>query len=308
MNRLPMTVATVLVMMPIKFLCAAEPAQKRVESTNPVDGATMVLIGEGSVMVGSDEAEVDEHFRTFGYQSDWKKYALAEIPRHRVTVKPFLLSKYEVTNGQYQKFVAATDHAPPTYWKGKTAPPGKEKHPVVDVSWDDARAYCHWAGGRLPSEVEWEYAARGSASADGTKRGPIFPWGDNWDRSRANSASYHFGKDIVDNAGYQEWSKQNVPASLPLTMPVGSFPNGASPLGILDMAGNAWEWCADPYAPYAGSPQGAPAGDVNSHVAKGGSWANVSFHLRCADRRIFTADTRNLYVGFRCAKEIEAGR
>lgn len=302
MTRFPLT--GLLLLLPIGWLAADDQKQDFKTAENPKDHAQMVLIPGGEVSVGSDEAEVDEHFRRFRYQPDWKKYALPEIPRHRATVKPFALYKYEVTNAQYQAFVAATDHAPPTYWKGKTHPPGKEKHPVVDVSWDDAQAYCQWAGTRLPTEVEWEYAARGPAPS-GDKPGPIFPWGDDWDRSRANSASYHFGKDIVDNQGYQEWTKGHTAAALPFTTPVGSFAKGVSHFGLHDLAGNAWEWCADPYAPYPGSPTGVPEADKNSHVAKGGSWANVSFHLRCADRRIFTADTRNLYIGFRCAQDVK---
>lgn len=278
--------------------------QKIAAQENPKDGASMHLLPGGEVVMGSAESEIDEQFRRQGYQKDWKKYALDEIPRHRQPVKSFFIYKYEVSNAQYQKFVAATEHAAPPYWKGKSHPPGKGQHPVVEVSWEDAQAYCRWAGTRLPTEAEWEYAARGPAPA-GDKAGPIFPWGNDWDRSLANSASYHAGKDIVNDQLYRTWSQKNDPASLPLTTAVGSFPKGASPFGVHDLAGNAWEWCADRYAPYKGNTASDPGADKKAHVVRGGSWANVPFHLRCADRNAFAPGARNLYIGFRCAKDLE---
>lgn len=269
---------------------------------NPSDEATMILIPDGEFLLGSNEDEIDEQFRRFGYQSDWKKHGMDEIPRHRQAVKRFLIYKYEVTNTQYKKFVDATGHAPPPYWKGKEYPTGQGTHPVVEVSWEDAEAYCGWAGTRLPSEAEWEYAARGPAPASGGP-GRIFPWGDAWDRSRANSASYHAGKELLTAPAWQEWYDGNDQALYPLTSAVGSFDKGQSPFGVHDLAGNAWEWCADQYGPYAGHPGDRDAPEKNSRVAKGGSWANVSFHLRSADRNEFAAETRNLYIGFRCAQD-----
>ncbi|MBI1914312.1 MAG: formylglycine-generating enzyme family protein [Planctomycetes bacterium] len=292
-----------LVALPAVFLLGAED-QKRDAAIqkNPKDGATLILLPAGVGVLGTDEKEIDDQFRRFGYQKDWKKHALDEVPRHRQAVKQFLIYKYEVTNAQYKQFVDATRQAPPSYWKSKDYPPGKGQHPVVGVSWEDARAYCRWAGTRLPTEAEWEYAARGPAPAKG-QPARIFPWGNEWDRSRANSASYHAGKELVSDPLWHAWYKGKDPSSFPLTTAVGSFEKGVSPFGVHDMAGNAWEWCADRYAPFGDKPGGAPKSDKQSRVVKGGSWANVSFHLRCADRNAFAPDTRNLYIGFRCAQD-----
>ena len=131
----------------------AEDEKKITTEQNPNDGATIILIPAGEFWMGTDEKELDEQFQRFGYQADWKKYGLDEIPRHRQSVKQFFIYKHEVSNAQYKKFVDATGHAPPHYWKGKEYPQGKGMHPVVEVSWEDAQAYCRWAGVRLPSEA-----------------------------------------------------------------------------------------------------------------------------------------------------------
>ncbi len=182
-----------------------------------------------------------------------------EKPRHAVTIsKPFLMMITPVTVAQYRRFAQATGRAAalaPTFAQG-------DDHPVVDVIWDDAVAYCSWAGGRLPTEAEWEYAARGGK--DGLK----YPWGDSITHDNAN---------FKGTGGRDQWK---------YTSPVGSFE--ANGFGLFDMAGNVWEWCADPYGEkyYASSPSVDPQGPSSgsSRVLRGGSWDFDPKSLRASFR------------------------
>lgn len=184
-------------------------------------------------------------------------------------------SKYEVTNAQFARFVETTGaHGE---WQGDAN--GKNRHPVVNVTWHNADAYCHWAEKRLPTEAEWEYAARGP-------EGRTYPWGNTWDASRARL------KGSSESDG---------------TAPVGSFPSGASPFGVLDLAGNVWEWTADWYdsAYYRKSPLDNPKGPANgtNRVLRGGSWGSVSPKMvRSTNRLSYRPGSRNDVFGFRCAK------
>ena len=159
-------------------------------------------------------------------------------PQHEVTLEEYEIAKYAVTCKQYKLFLEAN----PTYkvpegWSGTQYPKGKANHPVVNVSWYDATAYAEWLSRvtgkdyRLPTEAEWEKAARGT---DGRK----FPWGDEFDTKKCNTAESGIGD----------------------TTPVDTYPDGASPYGVMDMAGNVWEWCADWYAPYPNDKDKKPAG------------------------------------------------
>lgn len=279
---------------------AGEADTKAPAVKNPKDGAEMVLIPGGSFLMGSTKAEVDAQFRDTGLPEDWKKHTQDEEPRHRRTIAPFYLYKYEVANDQYKKFCDAAGHRTPPHWKGKDYPADKGSHPVVEVSWDDAQAYCRWAGTRLPTEAEWEYAARGPEPADG-QPSRVFPWGNAWDRSLSNNASRHAGHEIQSAADWKTWYEGDQKSKFPLTSPGGSFPKSVSPFGIHDMAGNAWEWCAEVQAPY---PDQKPedAADKKLRARRGGSWANVAMHIRSADRQPAAHDDLNLYTGFRCAK------
>jgi formylglycine-generating enzyme required for sulfatase activity len=157
----------------------------------------------------------------------------------------FFIARTPATNGQYARFVAATRHTPPKHWSGGPTPEALRGHPVVYVSWDDAVAYAEWAGGRLPTEQEWEKAARGID-------GRIYPWGDEFDAARCNSNESGIGT----------------------TTPVGRYsPGGDSPWGCADMAGNVWEWTASEYEP--GS---------SGRVVRGGSWSFGQGLARCAIR------------------------
>jgi len=189
-----------------------------------------------------------------------------EKVEHRVFVPEFQIARVPITNAQYQLFMQETGAQPPEHWEEGLPPKGDASHPVVDVSWHDARAYCEWLGKvtgkaiRLPTEAEWEKAARG----DKDKR--VYPWGDNFDTAKCNSS---------------ELELRN-------TSPVGMFPAGASPYGVLDMAGNVWEWCSGLYERY---PYKSDDGRENLNapgeahrVARGSSFIHNSKSVGCAYR------------------------
>lgn len=269
-------------------------------SRNIKDGATMIRIPSGSFFMGTTQEEIDAQFKDTGLPIDWKQYTLDEQPQHKRHVDSFYIYQYEVTNLQYKRFLDATGHRSPPHWSGPAFPKGKARHPVVEVSWNDAQAYCRWAGTRLPTEEQWEYAARGATPPDG-QPSPTYPWGNGWKRHFSNNASLHAGKDILSAESWNLWYKGLRSSQLPGTLPVGSFPEGISPFGLHDMAGNAWEWCAELQAPY---PELNPesASKPGHRARRGGSWANVALHIRSADRESAAQDNLNLYTGFRCVQ------
>jgi len=216
----------------------------------------MVLVPAGEFWMGRDDGNDDEK------------------PRHRVYLDAYYIDQYEITNELYQRFMEATRRAAPLFWSQSHLNEGSQ--PVVGVSWDDADAYCRWAAKRLPTEAEWEKAAR---SDDGRS----YPWGEQWDSSRANSKE----------------SQRSGPA------PVGSYPSGVSPYGAHDMAGNVWEWVADWYAKdsYMREPRRNPRGPETGSwkVLRGGSWGYLPYLLRTTSRLSIMPDLRNTVIGFRCA-------
>lgn len=241
-----------------------------------------------------------------------------EQPQRLVYVSAFWIDRYEVTNAQYFEFVQATGHRTPanpnaaiTLWDNGKPIAGIEFHPVVNVSWDDARAFCQWAGKRLPTEAEWEKAARGTDARR-------YPWGNTWDIGVANSASYWAGRTIEFQGG-EEWqafwvkgegariSRERGVKGEVLTLPVGSFAKGASPYGLHDMAGNAAEWVQDWYEPYyyLNAPMADPKGPagVLLKTMRGGSWLKPARSLRTTDRDYGYPDDRPSGTGFRCAKD-----
>ena len=256
---------------------------------NDTDGSEMVLIPAGSSLMGSTPAQtaalIDKDDRLAA------DFFHAEQPQHAVSLPAFYMDRYPVTNAQYAAFIAATGHPAPKYWTSAphigteaSFPVGAKHgtHPVVGVSYADAIAYCEWAGKRLPTEAEWEKAARGGLANQ------QYPWGNESSRNHANTAGA-WGKD--------KWL---------WTSPVGDFPpNG---YGLSDMAGNVFEWCADWYASdyyqrtQGENPQGPEEGQTR--VLRGGSWSNNVFgiyQMRCAYRFHARPETRNLTIGFRCA-------
>ncbi|MCB9150927.1 MAG: SUMF1/EgtB/PvdO family nonheme iron enzyme [Caldilineaceae bacterium] len=203
-----------------------------------------------------------------------------EKPQHTIHVPDFRISKYAVTNGQYARFVAASGHEPPTHWRGARPPANLRNHPVVNVSWYDAVAYCKWLSQkrgeevRLPTEAEWEKAARGPATGSGSTQ--IYPWLGPFDAAKCN----------MDETGIDG------------TSPVGIFVDGASPYGCLDMAGNMFEWCLtkwrDNYVDYVNSVDNSLEGD-DRRVLRGGAFYDARVAMRCASR--LDLDPRNRLNG-----------
>lgn len=234
-----------------------EPSGMFETRVNPKDGAEMALIPAGEFLMGDDD--------------------ISDNPRRAVRLSGYWMYKKPVTVGQYKKFCQDTARKMPD---APSFNPDwvKEDHPIVNVSWEDAQAYCTWAGTRLPTEAEWEKAARGT---DGRK----FPWGNEFDNSKL-------------------WSSVNEKRCG--TVPAGTYADGVSPYGILDMAGNVWQWCADWYdtdyrrtAP-ATDPKDMCAGQYR--VLRGGSWYFFNQGVfRSAYRERYTPDYKDNTYGFRCA-------
>lgn len=201
-----------------------------------------------------------------------------EKPAHKVFLATFEIDKFEVTNEQFQTFVEKTGYVTDAEKAGesitwRTYAKGKPNHPVVMVTWNDAVAYCQWLGKRLPTEAEWEKAARGTD-------GRIYPWGNEWVAGRANT----------EEAGYRG------------TTIVGSFPDGASPYGVMDMAGNVAEWTSDWYEAYPGSTFTSAYFGKKYRVIRGGGWFSEAKLVRTTERSCSSIDLRNDDVGFRCAR------
>jgi formylglycine-generating enzyme len=241
-----------------------------------------------------------------------------EHPERQVFLHAFFIDRFEVTNQDYAAFVQSTGHRPPannnaasTIWNDTTYPQAIAKHPVVNVSWEDAVSYCRWSGKRLPTEAEWEKAARGT---DGRR----YPWGNDWSWKKANSASYWAGQTIEFQSG-ADWeafwikgdgarmAKEKGIKGEVLTLPVGSFPDGTSPFGIHDLAGNVAEWVQDWYDPnyYRSAPLSDPSGPERGAIKsmRGGSWLKPAISLRTSDRDWGIMDSRPSGTGFRCAKD-----
>jgi formylglycine-generating enzyme required for sulfatase activity len=220
-----------------------------------------------------------------------------EAPKHKVTLDAFLIGKYEVTNRQYQAFVKATGHRLPenccdpkfNLWKGGAMLDGIGELPAINVSWDDATAFCKWAGGRLPTEAEWEKAARGTD-------GRLYPWGNESPMS-GNRANFSFEPVAV-------WEG---PASLARK---DQYEHGKSPYGAYEMAGNLSEWVQDWYDPeyYKNSPAKNPTGPADGKFKgiRGGNWRQNVDSIRTANRNGKHPPTdRRVYIGFRCAKDVQ---
>lgn len=209
-----------------------------------------------------------------------------ERPARVVTVKQFFIDRTEVTNQQYQKFIDEAAYPAPPSWNGNRLPAGTENFPVTDVSWEDANAYAKWAGKRLPTEEEWEYAARGSNLKN------MYPWGEDW-------------RDDVANVMKDQADKRQL-------MEVGQFQGGISPFGAVDLIGNAWEWTASDYKAYPGGTVESLPGFKNLKVIRGGSYQSLAVKTTASLRRGWPASRTDWpanrkpeygQTGFRCVMD-----
>ena len=256
---------------------------------------SVVAIAAGDFVMGRDTGRDDER------------------PQHSVYLDAYEMDRYEVTNAQYRRFLQATGRQPPSYWPGDEYPSGQADYPVIGTSWEDADAYCQWVGKRLPTEAEWEKACRGDD-------GRIYPWGDTWEPRRANvdvsarplrpPSQTESELTVWDVA----WQLVRVtPADRqPGLRPVGSFPDSASPYGVMDLTGNASEWVWDWYnwSDYSQIPTRNPRvlGPPWNHCVRGSPWRDptgtaewVQTMSRCSARSS-SHEVRDPRVGFRCAR------
>jgi len=260
---------------------AQEPPTPLGPVTRETDGVVMVHVPAGEFVMGSAASDPEA--------------ADNEKPQHTVYLDAFYIDRTEVTNAQYRAFVAATGRPAPTTCHDSRQPTyddaGKRDHPVVCVSWEDATAYCAWAGARLPTEAEWEKAARGT-------EGRIYPWEDEFDDLWLNYRDANCESQRNDKNANDGYSR---------TAPVGSYLDGASPYGALDMAGNALEWVGDWYSAgyYGRSPSQDPRGPETgtTRVVRGGSWGDWPLVVRSAFRFWFDPSAFS-ELGFRCASAV----
>ncbi len=275
-------------------------------TSQPTPPAGMKYVPGGKFMMGRDGDET-------GYES----------PARRVTVKPFYIDTYEVTNEEYAKFIKATNHRPPPGWANNSYPSGASRKPVTGVTWNDANAYAEWAGERLPTEEEWEFAARGT---DGRR----YPWGNDSPsglsvddenklielRSKRRQLLVSFTEEWPEVKAINQQIavlEKKLKESTPLAniggisdgiADVGAY-KGASPYGVFDMAGNAWEWTASKLIPYPGdSLQIKISDDVK--VIRGGTYSSNQKQATTTYRRGWHASMEKDYsnTGFRCVKDI----
>jgi iron(II)-dependent oxidoreductase len=234
------------------FGCASKLTTSHQASSNEKTPEGMVYLPGGTFAMGSNLGKTNE------------------TPLHKIEIEPFYIDIHEVTVKQYRTFLTETGYQQPAYWQPEFDRPDD---PVVGITWYDALAYAIWADKRLPTEAEWEYAARGGSV------GTIYPWGNEPNRKKANYSSSGIS-------------------------PVERFtPNG---YGIHDMIGNVWEWCADWYSAsfYQSSPKSNPEGPVmGTHkVLRGGTWYSNEEQIRITNRYFALPDIKSFHIGFRCAQ------
>ena len=260
---------------------------------SPADGMTLIGIPAGGFWMGSgtDDAYAEPD----------------EMPLRRIKLDGYWIDKTEVTNAMFAQCVRAGACTPPPATFGPFSPHAYygdsafDDYPVVNVTWLQAKQYCTWAGRRLPTEAEWEKAARGTAARR-------FPW--EW-IGVADPEKLNF----CDQGCDFPWSVTDVDDGYSETAPVGSYPAGASPYQVLDMAGNVWEWTADWFAGtyYEEGPLSNPAGPQTGtwRVVRGGSWLDgvhvrTLVHARSANRFYQSPETAHSDLGFRCAQSAES--
>ena len=245
---------------------------------SPIDGMTMVYVSAGEFLMGSPEGA--------GYDD--------ERPQHTVYLDAYWIDQTEVTNAMYARCVADGGCTEPRSRESYTRDsyygnPDYDEYPVISVTWHQAEAYCQWAGRELPTEAQWEKAARGTD-------GRTYPWGN--EPPAGNLVNF------ADKNTDYDWSNKAIDDGYEDSAPVGTYPDGASPYSALDMAGNVLEWVADWYGDYPSGSVSNPTGPTigESRVLRGGSWNNLVSDIRSAFRsRSVPGDASGINFGFRCS-------
>lgn len=243
----------------------------------------LVLIPAGPFLMGTKSEDAAKLARTHGYHASWFS---GEVPQREMALPAYLIQKYPVTNRQYAAFCKATGYAPRPNWVGLEPPAAILEHPVTFVNLMDADAFARWAGMRLPTEAEWEKAARGTD-------GRMYPWGNRFVRDACRWNVPMGGGAPPGPHVAAARARPSAEGQGPGTSPVAAHPKGASPYGVMDMAGNVAEWCSDSPGP-------------GSAYIKGGCWLTTEVvDLRPAARGMSGFANNALpFYGFRCVKEV----
>jgi iron(II)-dependent oxidoreductase len=257
----------------------ATPTNQVSINSSPKPQDDMLLIPAGEFLMGSTEQEISDAWR----QNDggWERQDyISSYPQRKITLPDFYIDKKEVSNGDYGMFVEATKRPAPSLWDDQTL--NSPNQPAIGVDWNDAAAYCRWLEKRLPSEAEWEKAARGTD-------GRAWPWGNVWNPENSNHGEGGgYGFDKIDGWEY--------------TAPVGTE-LGVSPYGALNMAGNVYEWTADDFNAYPENDKYIQEDfEKNFKTLRGGAYDDGISEQRAATRCGFRKDYKDVDVGFRCAK------
>lgn len=263
-------IGTAAVLLGVFFYFLPQGVLAEVKGTDANSG--MVLIPEGPFTMGSTAKDIQwvaEKF--FSASLEWYQ---DETPAHQVDLAAFYIDKYEVSNEEYLKFRETVPGRAPKYMNEPRF--NKPRYPVVGIAWQEAVGYCRWAKKRLPTEAEWEKAARGTD-------GRYYPWGNDPDNTKSNV------RGLEDENRY--------------TAPKGDYEEGKSPFGVHDMAGNVWEWTSDWYQPYDGSKYESDLFGNTLKVIKGGSWHSNMDLARSAIRGKAIPYQPQNYIGFRCARD-----
>jgi len=251
-----------------------ELSEDRLIVSQPDEG--MVLIPEGSFMMGSSKEDIEWVVHTFNSAS--RKWYQDETPKQKIYLKSYYIDKLEIINAKYKAYMQSTGKPAPKFWDNPRF--NKPEQPVVGVNFDEAVEYCLWVGKRLPNEAEWEKAARGWDARR-------FPWGDEPNPTLANI------RGLKDQYRY--------------TSPAGIYVNGKSPYGVMDMAGNVWEWTSEWYLPYPNNENTNEMFGQTLKVVRGGSWNSNMDLARAAIRGKALPKQKQNYIGFRCVMQLQKG-
>lgn len=258
-------------------------------------GVEMVLIPSGEFRMGMEISVAVSECKKWSEEGCWAQWFADYEPVHKVFLPEYYIDLTETTNASYAECVADGDCTIPATMRSESRMsyynnPDYLQYPVIDVTWGQAEEYCVWRGARLPTEAEWEKAARG-------EKGDIYPWGNQFDGTLLN---------WCDKNCTHKWANRSFDDGFSDTAPVDAYPEGASPYGVLNMVGNVWEWVQDWYSAYyyKFSPFENPLGPESGayRVVKGGSFYNAIYFVMAAERDGAAPIEKNIVQGLRCAR------